>query len=534
VEHEMARDGNGGGRGKGPKPPKITDQAFATAENPTDGSTIGFVEADVRPDRSLWSILSGNDDGAYAIDPLTGELYVADGSLIDYETEQTRTLVVEVVENGKKAYSATITIDISDVNDAPVVDLIAQTNINETTDTSPIVANIAVSFTDADLTDTGHTATVTSTGTDGVIAGLTLDAAALAALVTPGAVIKAAGSTLGSVMLAFSAASTAFDYLAAGEMVTLSYSVLIDDMDGGQTSQSFDVVITGTADGIPISVEPDDYGIGTDLSTIVPGVTLSVEAQPDATVVSVTGSSGACGPDPTLAVPCASTGTQVFGASGLSAEFGPWQQNSGEFRADFDQPTDFVSIDLVGIDDGAAELRAFAADGTLLQTFHAFLTGPGDNVTASISRANPDIAYILVGGVIGERNNLDNLIFNRIAPPFPVDEIPAIEIFAGTVNDTLDGGGGVDRLSGGVGDDVFIFEDVGGTTTVIDFEGGAGAGDQLDVSAFGFANFAAFLLAASPSGPGGHDTLIQLDANDSILLEDFDLASLVADDVILF
>ncbi len=68
---------------------------------------------------------------------------------------------------------------------------------------------------------------------------------------------------------------------------------------------------------------------------------------------------------------------------------------------------------------------------------------------------------------------------------------------------------------------------------MIDFEGGAGAGDQLDVSAFGFADFAAFQAAASPSGSGGHDTLIQLDGDDSILLEDFNLASLVADDVIL-
>ncbi len=68
---------------------------------------------------------------------------------------------------------------------------------------------------------------------------------------------------------------------------------------------------------------------------------------------------------------------------------------------------------------------------------------------------------------------------------------------------------------------------------MIDFEGGVGAGDQLDVSAFGFADFAAFQLAASPSGPGGHDTLIQLDEDDSILLEDFVLADLNADDLIL-
>ena len=106
-------------------------------------------------------------------------------------------------------------------------------------------------------------------------------------------------------------------------------------------------------------------------------------------------------------------------------------------------------------------------------------------------------------------------------------------IFAGTGDDTIDGGGGTDRLSGGQGADVFVFQDVGGIATVIDFEGGAGAGDQLDVSAFGFASFAAFQAVASTSGPGGHDTLIQLDADDSILLEDFEVADLVIDDVIL-
>jgi hypothetical protein len=140
MEHEMPR---GGGGGKGPKPPKITDQAFATSENPTDGYTIGFVEADVKPDRSLWSILSGNDGGAYAIDPLTGELFVADGSLIDYETEQTRTLVVEVVENGKKAYSATVTIDISDLNEAPSAGDPVLATVAETVDDATILTTVS-------------------------------------------------------------------------------------------------------------------------------------------------------------------------------------------------------------------------------------------------------------------------------------------------------------------------------------------------------------------------------------------------------
>ena len=106
-------------------------------------------------------------------------------------------------------------------------------------------------------------------------------------------------------------------------------------------------------------------------------------------------------------------------------------------------------------------------------------------------------------------------------------------LFAGAGDDTLEGGGGVNRLSGGQGDDDFIFENLGGSTTIIDFEGGAGTGDQLDVSDFGFVDFAAFQAVASASGPGGHDTLIQLDVDDSILLEDFEVSQLNIDDVLL-
>ena len=87
------------GKGKDPKRPKITDQTFTTLENPADDTYLGIVLAGVKPSKSAWSILFGNEDGAFFIDPLTGELYVADGSAIDYEAEQARSLIVQVVEN---------------------------------------------------------------------------------------------------------------------------------------------------------------------------------------------------------------------------------------------------------------------------------------------------------------------------------------------------------------------------------------------------------------------------------------------------
>ncbi|MDG1282327.1 MAG: integrin alpha, partial [Pseudorhodobacter sp.] len=108
-------------------------------------------------------------------------------------------------------------------------------------------------------------------------------------------------------------------------------------------------------------------------------------------------------------------------------------------------------------------------------------------------------------------------------------------IFAGTGDDNIDGGGGTDRLSGGAGADTFTFRNLDGTTTIIDFSAGDGngaEGDKLDVTAFGFTDFDAFKAAAAPEGPGGHDTMITLDADTFVILEDIRLDDLVASNVI--
>ena len=87
--------------------------------------------------------------------------------------------------------------------------------------------------------------------------GLALNEAALIALIKPEDVTKAAGSTSGSVELSFSAASTAFDYLKQGQVLTLKYTVAIDDGDGGVTSRDFVITVTGTNDAPSIVGEID-------------------------------------------------------------------------------------------------------------------------------------------------------------------------------------------------------------------------------------------------------------------------------------
>ncbi|MEM9968112.1 MAG: hypothetical protein AAF755_08445, partial [Pseudomonadota bacterium] len=105
-------------------------------------------------------------------------------------------------------------------------------------------------------------------------------------------------------------------------------------------------------------------------------------------------------------------------------------------------------------------------------------------------------------------------------------------IFAGTGDDTLQTSAGQDRLSGGNGADEFDFLNVTGQTEVIDFV--SSEGDQLDVSVFTatYANYLALQAVISANGPGGHDTLIQFDANTSAILIGVEPSDLSAADFI--
>lgn len=168
--------------------------------------------------------------------------YLADGETV------TLTYTVEVDDHHGGVTSQDVIVTVNGSNDAPEIADIAKQGISEQTDTAPLTTTISVTFTDRDLSDVGHTAAITGAAASGTTTGLALDEAALVALVTRGTVTKAAGSSSGSVDLSFSAASTAFDYLAETESVTLTYTVAINDGDSGITSQTFTITVTGTND----------------------------------------------------------------------------------------------------------------------------------------------------------------------------------------------------------------------------------------------------------------------------------------------
>ena len=103
---------------------------------------------------------------------------------------------------------------------------------------------------------------------------------------------------------------------------------------------------------------------------------------------------------------CASTGTQVFGPDAYSH----WQFALAEFRADFASPTDFVSIDFVGVDDGDVKAEIYDLNGVLLDKFHRQSWRRRRQRHSKFHPPSIRLAYILAGGVPGEGVSLDNLV----------------------------------------------------------------------------------------------------------------------------
>src|SRR5690606_3221562 len=100
----------------------------------------------------------------------------------------------------------------------------------------------------------GHSASITAASASGVTHP-SLSEEALIDLISVGEVSKQNGGTAGSLSLGFSAASGVFDYLAAGETVTLNYTLEVDDGDiAGKTTRDFSITITGTNDN-PVVLE---------------------------------------------------------------------------------------------------------------------------------------------------------------------------------------------------------------------------------------------------------------------------------------
>lgn len=106
-------------------PPRGEPAAFTIAENSPPGAEVGtvtIIDADAGQLHEF-GISAGNTGGAFAIDPSSGLITVANPDALDYETTPAFHLTITITDDGTPPASGTaaITVQLSDVNDAPVV-----------------------------------------------------------------------------------------------------------------------------------------------------------------------------------------------------------------------------------------------------------------------------------------------------------------------------------------------------------------------------------------------------------------------------
>jgi hypothetical protein len=97
-------------------------------------------------------------------------------------------------------------------------------------------------------------------------------------------------------------------------------------------------------------------------------------------------------------------------------------------------------------------------------------------------------------------------------------------------NDQLNGLAGNDTLVGSTGDDIFVFAPGSGQDLIGDFTPGQGTLDRINLTAFGFGNFANVISRATNSGA---NILLDLGTGDRITLKGIQVNQLHQDDFIL-
>ena len=186
-------------------------------------------------------------------------------------------------------------------------------------------------------------------------------------------------------------------------------------------------ISTRPADAALITVDPDAFIAGTDISNSYSGVTLSTVGGTfgaSSSVYSInpqnpafTGNALFPASTPTLAF-----GNDAVGGGGPTGHI--WTDYLSvaplSLRADFTTPTDLVQLDFIsnnGQDVG--RMDAFNAANVLVGSYTTANLALPNFETMTITRVSPDIAYVIAGSLSLQTGGLDHLRFDA-----PVTAVP--------------------------------------------------------------------------------------------------------------
>ena len=123
----------------------VDGQTLNIAENSKADTVVGTPSAttDASAEPLTYSITAGNDSNAFLINPVSGEIRVADGSLLDFEAHPTWELTVEAHATGDPTQrdSSVVTISLTDVSGPAVASFSGNATLNATGDHFTLTSN---------------------------------------------------------------------------------------------------------------------------------------------------------------------------------------------------------------------------------------------------------------------------------------------------------------------------------------------------------------------------------------------------------
>ncbi|MHC5112207.1 MAG: VCBS domain-containing protein, partial [Planctomycetota bacterium] len=194
---------------------------------------------------------------------------IADADLDFLAAGETVTVVFTITVDDGNGGSDTqdVTISITGSNDTPVitpVDVAGTITEGGTVRGGTVSEAGSITFTDLDLTDTPTATEATAS----VTTALTLTPAQQAAIENAFTVSAAGGNTNnGTINWDYTIADADLDFLAAGDTVTVVFTITVDDGNGGTDTQDVTIDITGSNDA-PVITPVDVAGTITEGGTV--------------------------------------------------------------------------------------------------------------------------------------------------------------------------------------------------------------------------------------------------------------------------
>jgi VCBS repeat-containing protein len=401
------------------------------------------------------------DDGGgrFAIDPQTGVITVADGSLLDHESAVQHDIEVTVTDAGGLSASQTFTIAVTDVNEAPSIAALSASEVAENSAAGTVVGSVSASDPDAGevltytLTDHagGRFAIDPHTGVITVAGGALLDHESAAEHDIEVTVTDAGGL---SASRAFTIAVT--DVNEAPSIAGLSTGAVAENSAAGTVVGSVSAIDPDAGDVLAYTLVDDAGGrfaIDPDsgMITVADGAALDYESATRHDIkVEVTDAGGlSTSRTFTIAVTDVNEAPSIIALSSNrvleGASAGTVVGTVSAFDLDIGDALTFALTDDAGgrfaIDPNTGVITV--ADGTLLD--HGSADQHSIEVTVSDTQGLSDTATYAIE--LQKDNSGDDILFGG-----PGNDV----LDGGPGNDTLDGGAGDDHLIGGAGDDHLI------------------------------------------------------------------------------